>query len=77
MPTYSINGKIVWGICAFKNHFCLWFHQGVFLKDAQNLLISTQENKTKAQRQMWFNSITDINETAILDYVKKVIEIHV
>jgi uncharacterized protein YdeI (YjbR/CyaY-like superfamily) len=36
------------GIGAFKNHFCLWFHQGVFLKDKQTLLINAQENKTNA-----------------------------
>ncbi len=74
MPTYCLNGKNVLGIGAFKNHFCLWFHQGVFLKDNYNLLINAQENKTKALRQMRFNSITDINKAAILTYVKEAIE---
>ncbi len=32
MPTYSLNGKNILGIGAFKNHFCIWFHQGVFFK---------------------------------------------
>lgn len=74
MPTYCLNGKNVLGIGAFKNHFCLWFHQGVFLKDEHNLLINAQENKTKALRQMRFESKTDINEGAVLAYVKEAIE---
>ncbi|MFK7833370.1 MAG: DUF1801 domain-containing protein [Winogradskyella sp.] len=30
MPTYCLNGKNVLGLGAFKNHCCIWFHQGVF-----------------------------------------------
>ena len=74
MPTYCLNGKNVLGIGAFKNHFCLWFHQGVFLKDNYNLLINAQEDKTKALRQMRFNSIKDINKAVVLAYVKEAIE---
>lgn len=74
MPTYCLNGKNVLGIGAFKSHFCLWFHNGVFLKDAHNLLINAQENKTKALRQMRFDSMADINKTAVLAYVKEAIE---
>ncbi|WP_299278481.1 DUF1801 domain-containing protein [uncultured Psychroserpens sp.] len=74
MPTYCLSGKNVLGIGAFKNHFCLWFHQGVFLKDEHNLLINAQENKTKALRQMRFDSKTDINKAAVLNYVKESIE---
>ncbi|NNE31934.1 MAG: hypothetical protein HKN40_06145 [Winogradskyella sp.] len=74
MPTYCLNGKNVLGIGAFKNHFCLWFHQGVFLTDEHNLLINVQENKTKALRQMRFISKADINEAAVLTYVKEAIE---
>lgn len=74
MPTYCYNGKNVIGIGAFKNHFCLWFHNGVFLKDNENLLINAQENKTKALRQMRFEIKADINKTAVLAYVKEAIE---
>lgn len=74
MPTYCLNGKNVLGIGAFKNHFCLWFHQGVFLKDEHNLLENAQENKTKALRQMRFNSKADIKESVVLAYVKEAIE---
>ncbi|MBO6881709.1 DUF1801 domain-containing protein [Winogradskyella sp.] len=71
MPTYCLNGKNVLGLGAFKNHFCLWFHNGVFLKDEHNLLINAQENKTKALRQMRFISIDDINDALVLSYIKE------
>ncbi|MUU79801.1 YdeI/OmpD-associated family protein [Winogradskyella endarachnes] len=74
MPTYCLKGKNVLGLGAFKNHFCIWFHQGVFLKDDKQLLFNAQENKTKAMRQMRFNSATDINEAVILTYVKEAIK---
>jgi uncharacterized protein YdeI (YjbR/CyaY-like superfamily) len=74
MPTYCLNNKNVLGLGAFKNHLCLWFHQGVFLKDEHNLLINAQENKTKAMRQMRFNSAEDIKDAVVLNYVKEAIE---
>ena len=74
MPTYCLNGKNVLGIGAFKNHFCLWFHQGVFLNDKHNLLINAQENKTKALRQMRFETEKDINKAIVLSYVQEAIE---
>ncbi|MBV7267790.1 YdeI/OmpD-associated family protein [Winogradskyella luteola] len=74
MPTYCFNGKNVLGIGAFKNHFCLWFHQGIFLKDEHNLLINAQEGKTKALLQMRFDSIEDIEDTIVLNYVNEAIE---
>jgi len=74
MPTYCLTGKNVLGIGAFKNHFCLWFHQGVYLKDKLNLLINAQENKTKGLRQMRFVTKLDINEVTVLAYVKEALE---
>ncbi|MFC0605532.1 YdeI/OmpD-associated family protein [Winogradskyella pulchriflava] len=74
MPTYCLDGKNVLGIGAFKNYFCLWFHNGVFLKDEHNLLINAQENKTKALRQMRFDSLEAINDAVVLSYVKESIE---
>ena len=73
-PVYALNGKNVVGLGAFKNHFGIWFFNGVFLKDEQNLLVNAQEGKTKALRQMRFESINDINKTAVLAYVKEAIE---
>ena len=74
MPTYCLNGKNVLGLGAFKHHFCIWFHQGVFLKDKYHLLYNAQEEKTKAMRQMRFESEETINKAAVLTYVKEAIE---
>ncbi|GAA4815597.1 YdeI/OmpD-associated family protein [Litoribaculum gwangyangense] len=73
-PVYDLNGKKILGLGAFKNHFGIWFFNGVFLKDEHNLLINAQENKTKALRQMRFTSIHDINKNIVLAYVKEAIE---
>ncbi|MEY8868114.1 YdeI family protein [Meridianimaribacter flavus] len=72
-PVYSLNGKNVVGLGAFKQHFGIWFFNGVFLKDEQQLLVNAQE-KTKALRQMRFESIEDIDRAAVLAYVKEAIE---
>ena len=60
------------GLGAFKNHFGIWFFNGVFLKDEKKLLVNAQE-KTKALRQMRFESINEINENVVLDYIKEAI----
>ena len=73
-PVYDLSGKNVVGLGAFKNHFGIWFFNGVFLKDEHNLLVNAQEGKTKALRQMRFESINDINRKAVLAYVKEAID---
>ncbi|MCB0802909.1 MAG: DUF1801 domain-containing protein [Flavobacteriales bacterium] len=72
-PVYALNGKNVLGLAAFKNHFGIWFFQGVFLKDELNLLQNSNE-KTKALRQMRFTSLEEINTNAIKSYVLEAIE---
>lgn len=72
-PVYSLNGKNILGIGAHKNHFGIWFFNGVFLKDEQNLLVTAQE-KTKGLRQMKFESINEIDKKAVFAYVKEAIE---
>jgi uncharacterized protein YdeI (YjbR/CyaY-like superfamily) len=73
-PVYDLNGKNVVGLGAFKNHFGIWFFNGLFLKDEHNLLVNAQEGKTKALRQMRFTSINDIDKDAVLAYVKEAID---
>lgn len=73
-PTYSINGKNVVGLGAFKNHYCLWFFNGVFLKDEANVLVNAQEGKTKALRQMRFEVDDTVNSNLVLSYVKEAIQ---
>ncbi len=72
-PVYSIDGKNVVGLGAFKHNFGIWFFNGVFLKDEKNLLEQAQE-KTKGLRQMRFESLDDIDKNAVLSYVKEAIE---
>lgn len=73
-PVYTLNGKNVLGTGGFKNYFTIWFFNGVFLKDENNLLVNAQEGKTKALRQWRFTSKTDINEKLILNYILEAIE---
>jgi uncharacterized protein YdeI (YjbR/CyaY-like superfamily) len=72
-PVYTINGKNVVGLGAFKSYVGLWFFQGVFLKDSENLLVTASEGKTKALRQWKFNSIDEMNGELILAYIKEAI----
>jgi len=74
IPTYTINGKNVVGIGAFKNHFGIWFFNGVFLRDEQKKLRNAQDGKTKAMRQMIFKTIDEIEKNIVLQYVKEAIE---
>jgi len=74
MPAYMINNKNVLGISAFKNHFGVWFFNGVFLSDPHNILLNAQEGKTKALRQLHFSKIEEINKSIILDYVYESID---
>ena len=74
IPTYMIKGKNVCGIGAFKNHFGIWFFNGVFLKDEHKLLRNAQDGKTKAMRQMIFQTENDINPDMVRLYVREAIE---
>lgn len=73
-PIYTHKNKNVIGIGGFKSYFGIWFFNGVFLKDEMNLLINANEENTKALRQMRFNSIKDVDEKIILQYIKEAID---
>ena len=72
-PVYTLKGKNVIGMAAFKSYVGLWFYQGVFLKDSAKVLINAQENKTKALRQWRFSTLDELNEKLILEYVNEAI----
>ena len=74
IPTYTVNGKNVCGIGAFKNHFGIWFFNGVFLKDEHKLLRNARDGKTRAMRQMIFYSKDEINTDLVRLYVHEAIE---
>ena len=73
-PVYTLGGKNVLGLGAFKSYVGIWFYQGVFLKDKHKVLINAQEGKTKALRQWRFNSIEEIDADLVKTYIFEAIE---
>ena len=73
-PVYTLNGKNIVACGGFKNHFALWFYNGVFLKDPYKVLSSGTEGKTKALRQWRFSSMDEIDEKKITEYIKESVE---
>ncbi len=73
-PVYTVNGKNVVGLGAFKFYVGLWFFQGGLLKDEKEKLINAQEGKTKAMRQWRFASEDEMEEQLILEYVAEAIQ---
>ncbi len=74
IPCYTINGRNVIGIADFKNHFGVWFFQGVFLKDTKKLLRNAQDGKTKAMRSLHYESIEEIDVKTLKAYVLEAIQ---
>lgn len=72
-PAYTVNGKNVIGIAAFKNHCALWFHQGALLKEHTARLVNPQDEKIKAMRQIRFKKGEEINLDSIRNYVMEAI----
>jgi uncharacterized protein YdeI (YjbR/CyaY-like superfamily) len=73
-PVYTINNKNVLGIMSFKSYFGIWFFNGVFLKDPNNVLENAQEGKTKSMRHWKFNSIDEIDQKLVRAYILEAIE---
>jgi len=74
IPAYTVNGKNVVGIGAFKTYFGLWFFNGSFLKDEKNVLINAQEGKTRGMRQWRFDDAGQIDESLIFQYLEEAIQ---
>ena len=74
VPCYTLNGKNVVGIGAFKSYVGLWFYQGVFLKDPKKVLINAQEGTTKALRQWRFQQASDIDPKLVKAYIEEAIQ---
>ncbi|RXG15474.1 putative protein YdeI (YjbR/CyaY-like superfamily) [Leeuwenhoekiella aestuarii] len=72
-PIYTLDGKNVAGLARFKNHFGVWFFNGALLKDAENRLHNAQEGKTKALRQMRFESESEIDSEILQAYLQEAI----
>ena len=74
-PCYTLDGKHVVGMMAFKSYFGLWFHQGALLADEKKVLMNAQEGKTKALRQWRMRSAKEIKPATIKRYVKEAIQL--
>ncbi len=72
-PVYTFNGKNVVGLASFKSYVGLWFFQGALLKDKAGVLINSQEDVTKALRQWRFESIDQIDEKLVKEYIEETI----
>ncbi len=73
-PVYTAEGKNVFWIARFKNHFGLGFFNGMFLKDPKKVLVNAQEGKTQAMRHWKFKSIRGIDPPTIVAYINEAIE---
>ena len=73
-PVYTVNGKNVAGIGAFKSYVGIWFFQGALLEDKYQMLINANEGNTKALRQMRFQFEEELDEKIIKAYIKEAIQ---
>jgi len=75
MPVYTLKGKNIVGMVAFKKYVGLWFYQGVFLSDKKKLLLAA-DNESRAMRQWRFQSVEDIRDQVenIVLYIEEAIE---
>ncbi|WP_149275180.1 YdeI/OmpD-associated family protein [Pareuzebyella sediminis] len=73
-PTYTLKGKNVLSICRFKNHFGIWFFNGVFLEDPKKVLKNAQKGKTQAMRHWKFSDEKEIDVKAVYGYMLEAIE---
>ena len=72
-PVYTLKGKNIVGLGAFKSYVGIWFFQGALLKDTRSVLVNAQEGKTQAMRQWRFNRPEEIDESLVHQYIKEAI----
>lgn len=72
-PTYTLKNKNIVSIGSFKEHYALWFFQGVFLSDHAKILTNAQEGKTKAMRH-WKFTTEEIDTDLVKRYVLEAID---
>jgi uncharacterized protein YdeI (YjbR/CyaY-like superfamily) len=64
-PCYTVGGKNVVLIHAFKDYCALLFHKGSLLRDAKKLLVQQTAN-VQAGRQLRFTSLAEIRKRSAL-----------
>ncbi len=73
-PCYTLNGKNLIGLGAFKDFVSIWFHQGALLRDEHGVLVNAQEGRTRALRQWRVRNEDEIDEALLRTYVEESIE---
>lgn len=74
-PCYTRGKANVVGIGCFKSYFGLWFFQGSYLSDPNEVLFNCSEGKTKAMRQWRMTTKKEIKVRVIKDYIKRATEL--
>ncbi|NJW54004.1 YdeI/OmpD-associated family protein [Salinimicrobium oceani] len=73
-PVYTVGGKNVISIAAFKNHCAMWFYNGALLRENTALLENAQDGKTKALRQIRFERGEELPLQELRNYVSEAIQ---
>jgi len=71
-PAYTLDGRVLIGLAAFKKHCAIWFHHGVYLKDTDNRLLNAQET-TRGMRQWRIEAGDKLPKAVFKRYVKETI----
>ena len=72
-PAYTLQGKTLVSLVAFKQHCALWFHHGVFLQDKAKHLVSAQDS-TRGLRQWRFEADSKIDAALVKAYIEESID---
>ena len=75
-PVYTLDGKNILGLGAFKHFVSLWFFQGALLTDPDHVLVNAQQGKTKALRQWRFGDSDTIPKDKVKLYIEEAISNH-
>jgi uncharacterized protein YdeI (YjbR/CyaY-like superfamily) len=72
-PVYTLGGKNVVGLAAFKDYYGLWFFQGALLHDPEQRLVNAQVGRTRAMRQLRFESLEALDLDLAAHFVEEAI----
>ena len=75
IPVYTYMRRNIVGLAGFKHHFALWFYNGVFHSDPEQVLQNAQKKKTKSLRQWRFLHHSSIDPIVLANYIQEAIQI--
>lgn len=74
MPCYTLNGKNILMMAAFKDYCSLSFFKGAMLKDPDNILVKPGEN-SQAFRYLKFTDPKSVQKNIIKNFIQEAIEL--